>query len=276
MKLNNYVFSFDLEDYKGTYSSNGEYIYNTYKILDLLDSFESKGTFFTVTQVVKSCPSLIKEIHKRGHEIASHGSHIPLDKLTYLSFLKDTSSSKDAIENLIGESIEGYRAPLYSLTKQTTYALDALKELGFSYSSSVMPSKNPLYGMHDSPVNPFVWENGIIEFPCTVFENKFYNLPFLGGVYFRFMPTFLIKLILKNSKKKLLSFYMHPYDFGKERLIWSNLNIGIISSILLSFNRKKCLKKFENLIFDKELVTYSSILNDDEFVKKLTTYKYSL
>src|SRR5882724_8597685 len=141
------VFTLDLEDHRAEYSAESRYPENTRRVLDFLDSLGVRGTVFVVGRLAEASPELVRDVAARGHEIACHSwKHTPLDRDTPRTFQEETRRAKDILEQLSGKAVEGYRAPIFSLIERTRWAIDVLLELGFTYSSSVMPAPNPLYG----------------------------------------------------------------------------------------------------------------------------------
>ena len=123
---------------------------NTYRILDLLDEYGVKATFFVLGWVAEHYPKLIKEIQRRGHELASHGyNHRLVYELSHDDFREDTKEGKKIIEDIAGEPVIGYRATSYSITKKSLWAIDILIEEGFKYDSSIFPIIHDRYGIMD-------------------------------------------------------------------------------------------------------------------------------
>ena len=111
---------------------------NTDKILDLLAERQVRATFFVLGWVAQRHGALIRRIASEGHEIASHGyAHELLSAQTTKQFQEDIRKSKRILEDLTGESVWGYRAPGYSLTEETKWALPLLVEEGYKYDSSL-------------------------------------------------------------------------------------------------------------------------------------------
>jgi polysaccharide deacetylase family protein (PEP-CTERM system associated) len=132
---------------------------NTSRILDILDEFGVKATFFVLGWVAERKPALVMEIARRGHEVASHGyGHQRIYKQTREEFRDDIRRSKSILEELTGEPVLGYRAPSYSISMDTLWAFDELLEAGYSYDSSVFPIRHDLYGIPDWPRHPFTVE----------------------------------------------------------------------------------------------------------------------
>src|SRR6185369_10978418 len=124
---------------------------NTRRILEMLDEFAVKGTFFILGWVAERLPELVREIHRRGHEIACHGyGHELIYNIGPDSFRRDIRKTKGILEDLCGEKVHGYRAPSYSITKQSLWALDILIEEGFGYDSSIFPVMHDTYGIPDA------------------------------------------------------------------------------------------------------------------------------
>ena len=194
---------------------------NTLKILEILNQFNIKATFFTLGWIAENHPSLIQQIHLDGHEIACHSySHRLVYNLTPEEFLHDTKKSKDILEQLTGTKVNGYRAPSYSITKKSLWALQILNELGFSYDSSIFPIHHDRYGLPEAPRHPFTWELSssqpeiiqqpqktaqsqgayqLIEYPISTSLLFGRKIPVSGGGYFRLFPYWFTRTTLKKS-----------------------------------------------------------------------------
>lgn len=194
-------------------------------ILNLLEKYKTKATFFVTGEAVEKYPELIKIIYTKGHEIASHGySHQPLENLTPDTFKDEIKKAIGFIENVTGKKPKGFRAPRFSLNNRTRWAVSILSELGFKYDSSIFPLRIPyLYGVNRAPnciyrisfkdvskINP---DSPLIEIPMTLYNFCGIKIPVAGGVYFRLMPFFLYKRILKATfKKRIPVLYFHPHE----------------------------------------------------------------
>lgn len=143
-----------------TWSDHGSRVVkNTRLILELLKKYHTKATFFIVGWTAERAPELVREIMHHGHEIGCHSYlHRKIYDLTPEEFRKDTIKAKDILEQITGKSIAGYRAPSYSITKKSLWALNILKELGFEYDSSIFPILHDNYGIPDAPRYPFQWD----------------------------------------------------------------------------------------------------------------------
>ena len=123
---------------------------NTMKILELLNTFKIKATFFILGWIAERSPQMVKEIQKEGHEIACHGyRHQLVYEIGPERFREDITRSKRILEDIIGKEVIGYRAPSYSITKKSLWGLNILAEEGFKYDSSIFPIIHDRYGIPD-------------------------------------------------------------------------------------------------------------------------------
>lgn len=268
------VFSLDLEDHTGKYIEHGRYIKNVNIWLEFLEKLGIRGTFFVVGAAAKNNSKLIKKIFKKGHEIASHSYlHIELKRQSAKLFLESEKKNKDLLEQIIGQKIYGFRAPVFSLTPKTTWAVEILGELGYLYSSSTIPCRNPLNGFPGLLRDPFKWENGVIEFPCPVFSFGDLAIPFLGGVYLRYIPAAMLKMLIKKHDTPVLWTYIHPYDIDSSETYVKFANSGLLTNLLLWSNRKNCLRKIEKILSPNIKTRFVDLL---ETVAFGTLYKKKL
>lgn len=182
-----------------------------------LDARNIKATFFVNGSVISRWENRIVELHQRGHFIGSHGwSHTPLTILGEKKSKNEINRSYAELSSLIGEkTVLGFRAPYFSLTNSTPWAADQINNAGFSYSSSVLPGKNPQFAYYGSPDLPFKWPNGLPEFPVPVLKILGSTFPAIGGGYLRILPSLVINRFLEQSNNRVgLWTYCHPYDFA--------------------------------------------------------------
>lgn len=204
---------------------------NTLRILDMLDEYSVRATFFILGWVAERVPDLVREIHQRKHEIACHGfGH----ELVYVIgpdlFRQDIRRAKEVLENICGEQVRSYRAPSYSITKQSLWAMDILIEEGFSYDSSIFPVIHDTYGIPDSPRFPHLIKRNagsIKEFPLTTYPfrlgSKEFRLPVAGGGYLRLFPAELLRrwfVAINKKEKQPIVLYFHPWEIdpGQPRI----------------------------------------------------------
>ncbi|MBU2180523.1 MAG: DUF3473 domain-containing protein [Gammaproteobacteria bacterium] len=194
---------------------------NTRVLLDQFDRNNAKATFFFLGWVAERFPDLVKEVQRRGHEVASHGfSHTRVHQQSPVEFRDDVVKAKDILEQLIGEPVIGYRAPSFSINKQSEWAFEILKDIGHVYSSSTYPIKHDLYGVPDWPQQPYMRPEGIWEIPMPTLTMFGRQLPIAGGGYFRLMPYWLSsKLISKFIQEDRMPymFYFHPWEVDPDQ-----------------------------------------------------------
>jgi len=195
---------------------------NTQRILDLLDLHGIKGTFFIVGWIAERFPSLVKKIATLGHDIGCHSyGHRKIYNLSPDEFRQDTARAKDILENIIGRKVCGYRAPTYSITKQSLWALDILQELGFTWDSSIFPVIHDQYGIPDAPRYRFQWQNhNLVEYPLSTLLILGQNIPVCGGGYFRLFPYWFTRWALRriNSREQQpFIFYLHPWEIDPDQ-----------------------------------------------------------
>lgn len=260
------ALSFDLEEWyhpEAIRKSNlkfervSQVVQATTPLLDLLQSYQVKATFFTVGEVAEAHPQLIERILHEGHELAFHGwTHAPLWALNPESFATEIECFlKWQQQHFPGIQILGYRAPSFSLDKSTAWASQVLREHGFIYDSSVFPARTSLYGVPDAPLHPYrmssqnpalIDENGLLEIPMSVFAMGGVKVGFTGGLYLRALPLGVVKRMIywTNVQKRPAILYIHPWE-TYEKTPRLNLSLGgrfVLYQGLPSF------RKLENLL----------------------------
>lgn len=187
---------------------------NTLKTLDLLSETGNKATFFVLGTVAQHYPDVVREILNKGHEVATHGySHQLIYNMIPETFEEDVKISLDYLAKAGCTKILGYRAPYWSITKKSLWALDVLKNLGLKYDSSIFPIKRGLYGIPSAKTYPNKIIDGFWEFPPATIKVLGINLPIAGGGYLRMVPYWLIALaIRKYAEQQAKTFYFHPYE----------------------------------------------------------------
>jgi polysaccharide deacetylase family protein (PEP-CTERM system associated) len=191
-------------------------------LLDRLDSAGIKATFFLVAEIAAISPALVRRIHASGHEVASHSwAHARIHRLSPSQFREDSRRSKDILEQTIGCAVLGYRAPTFSIVKETGWAVDILAELGFQYDSSIYPIRHDRYGVPDAPAGPFLLRGThreILEIPPATLRMARINVPIGGGGYFRLIPWPIMRHALAQARRdprtgSYAMLYFHPWEF---------------------------------------------------------------
>ena len=192
---------------------------NTRNLLELFQEHGVRSTFFVLGWVAERFPALVKEIASLGHEVASHGYHHELVySLTPEQFRHDVRRAKHTLEDAAGCEVRGYRAPSFTVTKASLWALDVLIEEGHEYDASIFPIHHDRYGMPDAPRHPHVIDRAagrIVEVPGSTVRLAGTNLPIAGGGYFRLLPyawtRWGIRQVNQHDRQPV-TFYLHPWE----------------------------------------------------------------
>jgi len=211
--------SFHIPDkYINPSEENSEIERNTNVLLELLDNVNTKATFFIVGRIAYDIPQVVEKIAQAGHEIGCHNyAHLRVFGITKDEFTEKTKAAKNKLEDISGQKVYGFRAPDFSITDKSIWALDILKELGFVYDSSIYPfGLHDVYGIKNAETFINKFPNGLIEFPMSTTELFGKRIPFGGGGYFRLYPLWLTKYFLSkfNQQGHPAIFYIHPYEAG--------------------------------------------------------------
>ena len=206
---------------------------STDRLLEVLDGANVKASFFVLGHVADRYPHQVRKLAAHGHEIASHGYwHELIYTQTPEAFREDVRRAKGVLESLAGVEVQGFRAPSYSITKRSLWALDVLAEEGYRYDASIFPVHHDRYGIPNAPRHPHVIEcsgRTILEAPPSTVRIGSVNLPMAGGGYFRLLPYAWTRWgisRLNRVERKPAIFYVHPWevDPGQPRLPLSALN----------------------------------------------------
>jgi len=229
------AFTVDVEDYfqvsgferyiqRTTWDKfDSRVVSNTRWILALLARKGVRGTFFVLGWIAHRFPALVREIHEAGHELGSHSYwHRLIYNLSPEEFRCDLRASRSAIENAIDVRIKVFRAPSFSITRKSFWALNVLAEEGFTVDSSIFPISHDRYGIpgarsviHDLDLSV----GRICEFPPTVVRLAGLNVPVGGGGYFRLYPWMLTRYLLTqvNRQDRPFMFYVHPWEIDPDQ-----------------------------------------------------------
>ena len=226
------ILSFDIEEwfhpeiFNGRFSQNrwneleSRVVESTEEILNFLAKKNLNATFFFLGWVAEKYPELVQAAVHGGHEIASHGySHAMISQMTPEAFRMDLRRSLQVLNALSPEPVVGFRAPTFSVTRETLWALPIMLEEGIRYDSSVFPIYHDRYGIPDAPRDPYViYEEGaesLLEFPMTTVKVGPLNMPCSGGGYFRLLPFSLTRWLMKRceNESRAIIFYAHPWEF---------------------------------------------------------------
>jgi len=200
---------------------------NVEQILDILDEYKVQATFFVLGWIGEKNPEVVRRIVRRGHEIGCHGyRHSLVYDMNKVAFREDTRKAKLILEDLAGFPVFGYRAPSFSITERSLWALDVLVEEGFKYDSSIFPVRHDRYGYPGFSRFPLTLETengGVLEIPLSTIRFFGINFPFAGGGYFRLFPLWFTNWGISKvnvGEGEAVVVYLHPWELdpGQPRL----------------------------------------------------------
>jgi polysaccharide deacetylase family protein (PEP-CTERM system associated) len=197
---------------------------NTERLLAIFDERQVHATFFILGWVAERFPLLVRRIAAMGHEIASHGyAHRLVYDQTPAAFRDDVRRAKSLLESTAGVPVHGFRAPSYSITPRSLWALDTLIEEGYTYDTSIFPVHHDRYGIPLSARHPY-WihrpAGSILEVPGSTLQCQGVNLPFGGGGYFRLLPYAWARWgmeRLNSQEGRSAVFYLHPWEIDPDQ-----------------------------------------------------------
>jgi polysaccharide deacetylase family protein (PEP-CTERM system associated) len=208
---------------------------STQRVLDLLAEGNIKGTFFVLGWVAEHYPHLVRAIHDAGHEIGCHSyAHQLVYDLTPASFKKDTMRAVNAIADACGVVPRSYRAPSYSITKRSLWALEVLAECGFQYDSSIYPISHDRYGMLGYARHAQMIETAsgsLLEVPIATIKLSERNVtPIGGGGYLRLLPYAYTAAGIRelNREGQPACVYFHPWEIDPEQ---PRLSVGLVARL---------------------------------------------
>lgn len=198
---------------------------NTYRLLELFAHKGIRATFFVLGWVAMRCPGLVVQISKAGHHVACHGfSHQAIYTGSQADFRADLRKAKQVIEDVLGTGIRSYRAPSYSITSKTLWALEVLGEEGFENDSSIFPVVHDNYGIPGAPRFPYVnvlrCGRRLREFPPTTLRMCGVNVPVAGGGYLRLLPYWLTAWAIRRVnqiERQPAMVYIHPWELDPDQ-----------------------------------------------------------
>jgi polysaccharide deacetylase family protein (PEP-CTERM system associated) len=248
----------------------------TERLLACLAERGARGTFFVLGHVAELHPDLAPAIEAAGHEIACHGyAHRLVYDLSPEEFRDDLRRSLDILRAQCERPVRGYRAPYWSITRQSAWALDLVAKEGLTYDSSIYPTTTSLYGIPDAPRVPFhlTTPGGrqLVEFPPSVLRCPVRNLPFAGGIYLRLLPYGFVRWAMRRFRRGgwPALVYIHPPEFdpAKPRLPMP------FARRVLHYGRLDALRvKVPRLLADFSFVPLGELMDQFEREGRLTAW----
>jgi len=259
------ALSIDLEEWyhselvEGRRSLSSQVGEATRPILDLLDRYQTKASFFVVGELAEQNPDLIKTIFERGHEIGCHTfSHTLVWNLDENLFREEMEHFHSVLEKILGKvEIKGFRAPCFSIDNRNTWALKVLLDFGYRYDASIFPLEiNPLYGVRGAPTRPYRISledvrkedprSPLMEFPLCPLKIGRLKIPISGGFYLRALPLpFLFWGLRRINRTQPFLVYFHPWEGYEET---PRFKLPIYKRIISYYGIPSALRKLEFLL----------------------------
>jgi polysaccharide deacetylase family protein (PEP-CTERM system associated) len=243
---------------------------STRRLLELLADAGVRATFFVLGWLADRHPGLVRAIADAGHEVGCHSYwHRLVYTLTPEQFRTDLHRARSAIEDATGTPVTAYRAPSFSITQRSLWALDVLVEEGFTLDSSIYPTHHDRYGIPGTPLEPHRIDRpggSLWEFPPPVWRILGYPLPAGGGGYFRLYPYTLTRYALRriNAAGRPFAVYLHPWELdpGQPRL-----RPGRLRAFRHYVNLRRTEGRLVRLLRDFRLGTLSDALFPDKVTR---------
>lgn len=259
------ILTFDIEDWYNCDFISGDFDWDKYevriyggidRILEELELRNIKGTFFCLGWIAEKHPDVIRRIHNHGHHIGCHSYQHELSfRFDREGFKNDTYRSKKLLEDLIGQKVDAFRAPGFSITEQNAWAFEVLLDLGFEYDCSIFPSHHDYGGFPSfGEAEPVILEMNdgrtLKEFPINIRKVMGRDVVFSGGGFFRLIPYTLIKKWSKDAS--YLMTYFHTRDFDPDQPMIQSL--PLMRKFKSYVGLKTAFPKFQHYLNDFEFI----------------------
>ncbi len=242
---------------------------NLNKLLELFSSHGVRATFFWLGWAAERNRTLVELCAREGHEIASHGyAHLLIHEVSQDVLKKDISYSKALLEDITGMPVRGFRASGFSITQDTQWAFDVIREVGFEYDSSIFPTAHGHGGIPGSELVPHKIETrygSLVEFPMSIWEIAGKRFSVFGGGYLRIAPLWLIKRGVRHLQRKNrpLIVYIHPREIDPHH---PRLPLGFKRNFKSYVNLHTTKKKLEWLCQNNEFITMEKYLSHNNLI----------
>lgn len=232
---------------------------NMEHVLDVLAEEKVKATCFVLGRFAEKFPDTVRRIAAEGHEVASHGfGHVDVFRLTPTQFREDIRRSRGQLETLTGRPVLGYRAPDFSIVKESIWALEILAEEGFVYDASINPAVMARFGVPGFPRQPvrMALAGGapLVELPVATLPFFGRSLPVAGGGYHRLLPFPVIRWAIEKSVLAGETFmaYCHPYEFDPDEFAHLDCPLPLKTRLHQGLGRRGFENKFRRMLREFE------------------------
>lgn len=244
-------------------------------VFDLLDAAGRRATFFVLGLTARRYPDIVREIARRGDEMACHGfGHERVHRLDRDSFRRDVEASLELIDQLTGQRPRGYRAPAFSITRDTVWALETLADLGFAYDSSLHDSPRIPRRIEGIPGAPVAMRlpsgRELMECPPAVWQRGRLAMPVGGGAYWRVLPEAVLVHAIEQVGRTnpFPPCYFHPYECDPEYLraelpeapSWAQWGQASYYTLRYRFGQKQILPRLQTILQRFPSTTYEQVI----------------
>ncbi|HUU85349.1 MAG TPA: DUF3473 domain-containing protein [Phycisphaerae bacterium] len=255
-----HALSIDVEDWQQSVFDRSlpvseRFVGGMHRVLELLDEFGVRATFFVLGLAARKAPGLVRDLHDAGHEVQTHGwDHTELTTLDPRRFREDLLRAKGLVEDLIGSEVYAYRAPKFSILASNLWALDVLGECGVRYDSSIFPMRIRTYGIDGWPPYEHYLRTAagaaLIEVPVATLKLLGRRMPMGGGGYFRVLPLGLIRLGIRQLERRGIPavLYFHPHEFDPNAFAELDLAIPWRTRLHQGWGRARFAEKVRDLL----------------------------
>jgi polysaccharide deacetylase family protein (PEP-CTERM system associated) len=195
---------------------------NVCHMLKILDEYHVKATFFVLGWIAERYPELVHTIKTYGHDIGTHSYvHHLIYEQTPREFDDDLQRSLRLLRDIVGQDVNCFRAPSYSISRNTLWAFEILKDNGIDLDSSLFPVNHDLYGGLKSPRQifkiPLHGKGYLLECPLATMSVAGKNFPIAGGGYLRLFPLWVIEQGIRQLNHTGVSavVYLHPWEIDR-------------------------------------------------------------
>jgi polysaccharide deacetylase family protein (PEP-CTERM system associated) len=255
------VLSMDVEDWYHLDYFSGLSPERSSSLLDGLDVYLSflerhsiRTTFFVLSELAEHLGGKLRAMATAGHEIASHGvAHKRPLKMTVDEFADDLRQSKATLENVVQQSVEGFRAPCFSMDRTR---LETVRTAGYTYDSSRIDfTGHPLYGSlnvadFDAVAPGHAVQHGFHEFEVSTLPVLGKRLPVAGGGYLRIAPWAIMRPLIQSyvNRQPLYVLYIHPFELSPRPLPSAAAKLSFSQRLRFGLGRAGVEQKLEKLV----------------------------
>ena len=242
------------------------------KIIDWLHQNDTYATFFVVGELLEFKPELLDKIIDNGHEIGFHSmSHTRLDAPNYKEIF---STELKKFSDLTNNKSKGFRAPSFSLSQSTSWAIDILESHGYTYDSSIVPAKTRLYGVENAQKTPYFISSEsleknsssakLLEFPLLTTQFLTKQIPAGGGFFLRTLPLGITRSAIQSINKinQPATFYIHSWELAPE--LMPKISLPFIDNFITFYNIKKALQKMTKLIKEFPFTSFNRYIQENK------------